>query len=334
MKNIIFYLVFLLLSGCALLNPPEVERPVALGSKDIGALIAVATIFNEDKETHASGEKSLIDWDKSKLKGNEITHDDIARIITGSEESPFSKKASWSLYSMYYLVKLTNPTQSCLYSAPCALELLKSGSSKMRDKGSQDFLETYKTDNKKFKSIYYDPEKIAPVMDNIVAGLMKMKNQEIAENSKLPDIQPIEFTYSNDEYINTAIELLNNAKFEEYNIRDGDGNKTEKYGSPTVSGRPLYTYPFVYKNTLLKQAKSCEKASTYTRIDMDTACKRAIIAGIKDWIATARDPNISKLAWKMAASQSIFRDEIMFSHWAGMARVHQKSLNETGRLSL
>ncbi|MDE9499308.1 hypothetical protein KKJ22_16140 [Xenorhabdus bovienii] len=333
MKNIIFYLGFLLLSGCALLNPPEVERPVALDSEDIGALIAVATIFNEDKETHASRGKSLIDWDKSKLKGNEITHDDIARIITGSEESPFSKKASWSLYSMYYLVKLTNPTQSCLYSAPCALELLKSGASKMRDKGSQDFLEAYKTDNKKFKSIYYDPEKIAPVMDNIVAGLMKMKNQEIAENSKLPDIQPIEFTYSNDEYVNTAIELLNNAKFEEYNIRDRDGNKTEKYGSPTVYGRPLYTYPFVYKNTLLKQAKSCEKASTYTRIDMDTACKRAIIAGIKDWIATARDPNISKLAWKMAASQSIFRDGIMFSHWAGMARVHQKSLNETGRLS-
>ncbi|REF28508.1 hypothetical protein BDD26_3428 [Xenorhabdus cabanillasii] len=334
MKNVIFCLIFLLISSCTLLNPPEIERPVALDSRDIDALIAVATIFNEDKDTHASGGKSLIDWGKVKLKGDEITRYDIANLITGNEEIPFPQKASLGLYSMYYLIKLSNLYSGCTGEASCVLRLLKSGASKMREKRNQDFLESYKADNKKFKSIYYDPEKIIPVMNNLVTGLMEMKNQEIEENSKLPDTQPIEFSYSNDEYVNAAIALLNNAKLEEYNIRDRDGNKTEKYGNPTIYGRPLFFYPYMYKNTVIKQAKSCEKVSAYTRVDIDNACKRAIIAGVKDWVETARDPNISKLAWKITASQSILRDEIMFSHWAGMARVHQKSLNETGRLSL
>ncbi|MBC8950258.1 hypothetical protein [Xenorhabdus sp. TS4] len=331
MKNVIFYLAFFFIHGCAALNPPE-SNAVTFDSKDNSALLAVATLLNDDKKGHETGKNSLIEWDKIKLKGNEITKNDIANIITGNEDSPFSKKASWSLYSMYFLIKLTNPTQSCLYSATCVLELLESGASKMRGKGIQEFLETYKTDNEKFKSIYYDPEKIIPVMNNFATGLMKIRNQEIEENSKLPDTQPIEFTYSNDEYVNAAIALLNNAKLEEYNIRDRDGNKTEKYGNPTIYSRPLFFYPYMYRNTLIKQAKSCEKVSVYAKVDINTTCKRAIIAGVKDWVKTARDPNISKLAWKMAASNSILRGEILFSHWAGMARVYQKNLNETGRL--
>ncbi|MDC9593501.1 hypothetical protein [Xenorhabdus sp. IM139775] len=336
MKNVIFCLSLLLLSGCALSKPPDAERTIALDSKAIDSLIAVATIFNEDKDTHTSGGKSLIDWDTVKLKDNKVTADDIVRIIQGQggEGTLYSQNASGLGYSMYYLITLSNPTKSCLYSAECVLKLLKHGASEMSEKRDQAFLKSYIADNKKFKYTYFDPEKIIPMMKGLADSFTEMKNREIAENATLPDTQPIEFSYSNDGYVNVAIALLNNARLEEYNIRDRDGNKTEKYGNPTIYGRPLFSYPYMYKNTLVKQAKSCEKTSVYAKADINNACKRAIIAGVKDWLATARDPDISRLAWKMAASQSIFRGEIVFSHWAGMARVHQKSLNETGRLSL
>ncbi|MBI6548584.1 hypothetical protein [Xenorhabdus lircayensis] len=335
MKNVIFYLAFLFISGCALLNPPEVERTEVLDSKDNVALLAIATIFKEDKETYDSGEKSLIDWIKVKSKNDGITTEDIANSIKGDED-PSSKKYSLLLYSMYYLIKLSNPRGTCS-SEECVLSLLESGASEMLKRGDKSFLEAYEADNKKFKFKYYEPEKIVSGMKELANALVKMKadreKQEIEENAKLPDPQLFKFKYTNDKYVNVALALINGAKLEKHNIRDRNGNKTKEYGKLTIYGRPFIVTLPTYPRSLLNQVKSCEKASAYTRVNIDDACKKAIIAGVKDWLDTAKDPNISEAAWRASARDAIIGVEIMFSHWAGMARVHQKSLSETGRIS-
>ncbi|CDL79912.1 hypothetical protein [Xenorhabdus cabanillasii] len=336
MKNVIFYLAFLFISGCAVSKPPEDTTPI-FNTRDNNALTAVATIFNEDKETYESGGKSLIEWDKVKLKSNKITKDDIVSLIIGSNEPPLDE-SSLHFYNIYYLLRDVNFIDSCERSANCVLGALESGASNVLKDGDQKFLESYRADNKKFKFKHYNPEKIKPLMHEIAIGLVKMKDdrekQEIEENSKLPDTQPFEFKYINDKYVNAALALINTAKLEKHNIRDKNGNKTKEYRKPTIYGKPFFGDLYLYPRALLKQARSCEKASAYVRANIDNACKSAIVAGVKDWIETARDPNISEVAWRAAANDAIIGDEILFSHWAGMARVHQKSLNETGRLSL
>ncbi|CDG86632.1 hypothetical protein [Xenorhabdus bovienii] len=342
MKNVIFYLAFLFISGCAVSKPPEDTIPI-FNTRDNNALTAVATIFNEDKETYESGGKSLIEWDKVKLESNKITKDDIVSLIIGSNELPLDE-SSLHFYNIYYLLRDVNLIDSCELSANCVLGALESGASSMLKDGDHKFLESYRADNKKFKFKHYDPEKIKPFMHEIATGLVKMKEdrekQENEENSKFPDTEPFKFKYTNDEYANAALKLINNAKLEDHNLRDLKGNKTKAYGKPTIYGKPFIIKLYTYPRALLNQVKECEKASAYVNTDIDNLCKRAVVTGVRDWIDTARNPSISESAWRAAASDAIIfrgalRDvDIMFSHWAGMARVYQKNLNETGRLSL
>ncbi|MDE9565836.1 hypothetical protein KKI93_17675 [Xenorhabdus bovienii] len=337
MKNIILYLGFLFISGCTVLNPPE-SNAVTFDRKDTQALQAIVTLFNEDKIGYESGKDSLVNWDKAKLKGNEVTKDNIANLIAGSKDQTSSKAkdASLALYSMYYLLRLINPTEPCS-SETCVWKLLEFGASIMMKSGDQHFLASYEADNEKFKFANYDPQRSLELANEFASELVKDKEaseqQEIEENSKLPDTQPFEFKYINDKYVNAALALINTAKLEKHNIKDKNGNKTKEYRKPTIYGKPFFGDLYLYPRALLKQARSCEKASAYVRANIDNACKSAIVAGVKDWIGTARDPNISDVAWRAAANNAIIGDSIMFSHWAGMARVHQKSLNETGRIS-
>ncbi|MBC8947230.1 hypothetical protein [Xenorhabdus indica] len=343
MKNIIFYLGFLFISGCTVLNPPK-SNAVTFDKKDTQALQSIVTLFNEDKIGHENGKDSLINWDKAKLQGNEVTKDDIANLIAGSKDqiSSKAKDASLALYSMYYLLRLTNPTEPCS-SETCVWKLLEFGASIMMKSGDQHFLASYEADNEKFKFANYDPKRSLELANEFASELVKDKEaseqQEIAENSKLPDTEPFKFKYTNDEYVNAALKLINDSKLEDHNLKDYKGNKTKDYGKPTIYGKPFIVKLFAYPRALLNQVKECEKTSAYVNANIDNFCKRAVIIGVSDWIDTARNPNISEAAWRAAASDAIiFRGplkdvDIMFSHWAGMARVYQKKLNETGRLS-
>ncbi|MDE9528076.1 hypothetical protein [Xenorhabdus bovienii] len=330
MKNIIFCLIFFAISGCTVTKVPE-KKP-EINNNALTAIVTIFTFFNEAKKHYDSEEKSILAW--SKLN-NAMTTEDVVNIINGSKE--LSEKSSVTFYSMYYLLKRANMTDDCLKEAECILRALASSGADVLQFGDLDFMAEYKADNNTFKFKHYDPEKIKPLMHDLASDLVRMqedmKKQEIEENSKLPDTQPFEFTYINDKYVNAALALINTAKLEKHNIRDKNGNKTKEYRKPTIYGKPFFGDLYLYPRALLKQARSCEKASAYVRANIDNACKSAIVAGVKDWIGTARDPNISDVAWRAAANNAIIGDSIMFSHWAGMARVHQKSLNETGRIS-
>ncbi|MGJ0637870.1 hypothetical protein [Xenorhabdus bovienii] len=335
MKSIIFCLTFLLTSGCTLRISP-IDKLAGFDAKDKRALLAVATLLNTYKR-QSLGEKSRLERDKIKPGGDEFNQYDVINFVSGNDNSPSKKDASSKLYGMYYLIRIANPDDNCSVSVECVFSAMESGASSMSTWGKQEFQRSYEEANEKFKFAHYDPEKSMLATSEIANDLVKekeaRKRREIEENSKLPDTKPFEFTQTNDKYVNAALALINDAKLERHNIRDSKGNKTQEYGNPTIYGKPFFGDLYLYPRALLNQARSCEKASAYVRANIDNACKSAIVAGVKDWIGTARDPNISDVAWRAAANNAIIGDSIIFSHWAGMARVHQKSLNETGRIS-
>jgi hypothetical protein len=334
LKSIIFCLALLLTSGCALLSPPKEKIPL-FDNNESQALKSVATLLNDDRKGYIESKNSLIDWGKNNIKNREIIKEDIIRAISGSENAR-SAVSSYVMYIMYYFLKDVALGDSCVQSASCVFSVIESSAEKSLENSDQKFLESYQADNKKFKFKQYDPEKIQPLMREFALGIVNAKKArkqlEIDENSKLPDTVPVTFKYANDKYVNAALTLINSAKLEKHNIRDSNGNKTKEYGKPTIYGKPFIGYRQLPR-VLLQQVKSCEKISAYAQVDVDSPCKRSIVSGVKDWVETAKDPNISDLAWRMAANDAIIGNEIFFSHWAGMARVHQKSINETGRPS-
>ncbi|WP_282007398.1 hypothetical protein [Escherichia coli] len=82
------------------------------------------------------------------------------------------------------------------------------------------------------------------------------------------------------------------------------------------------------RNSLALSMESCSDAGAYVG---DTALNRACIQGlarnIVEWGKTANDRSISDRAWNAAAmdgsiNYNPIKYEILFSHWAGMARVY------------
>lgn len=82
------------------------------------------------------------------------------------------------------------------------------------------------------------------------------------------------------------------------------------------------------RNSLALSMESCSDAGAYVG---DTALNRACIQGlarnIVEWGKTANDRSISDRAWNAAAmdgsiNYNPIKYEILFSYWAGMARVY------------
>lgn len=82
------------------------------------------------------------------------------------------------------------------------------------------------------------------------------------------------------------------------------------------------------KNSLSMSMESCSDVGAYVDEKViSRACVQGLAEGIIEWGKTAKDKTISDRAWNAAAVQGSInynpvKYEILFSHWAGMARVY------------
>lgn len=83
-----------------------------------------------------------------------------------------------------------------------------------------------------------------------------------------------------------------------------------------------------FRNSLDLSMKSCSDAGAYVgETALNRACVQGIARSIVEWGKTASDRTISDGAWNAAAldgsiNYNPVKYEILFSHWAGMARVY------------
>ncbi|MGI8490008.1 hypothetical protein QWJ20_15935 [Pectobacterium sp. S5] len=82
------------------------------------------------------------------------------------------------------------------------------------------------------------------------------------------------------------------------------------------------------RNSLNMSMASCSDVGAYIgEKALNRACVRGIARNIVEWGKTAKDSSISDRAWNAAAMEGSInynpiKYEILFSHWAGMARVY------------
>ena len=82
------------------------------------------------------------------------------------------------------------------------------------------------------------------------------------------------------------------------------------------------------KNSLNMSMESCSDVGAYVDEKVvSRACVQALARDIVEWGKTAKDSSISDRAWNAAAvdgsiTYNPIKWEILFSHWAGMARVY------------
>jgi hypothetical protein len=82
------------------------------------------------------------------------------------------------------------------------------------------------------------------------------------------------------------------------------------------------------KNSLNMSMESCSDVGAYVDEKVvGRACVQALARDIVEWGKTAKDSSISDRAWNAAAvdgsiTYNPIKWEILFSHWAGMARVY------------
>lgn len=83
-----------------------------------------------------------------------------------------------------------------------------------------------------------------------------------------------------------------------------------------------------FKNSLDLSLESCADIGAYTDSSgISIACVKGLAADIKEWGSVANDDSISDAAWRSAAVEGSInynpvKYQILFSHWAGMARVY------------
>ncbi|CRY83528.1 hypothetical protein [Yersinia intermedia] len=112
---------------------------------------------------------------------------------------------------------------------------------------------------------------------------------------------------------------------------DEEGNLHEG-SSYYVEGRQIFptgNFDVVdFIRSIRLTIQRCYEVGAYTDSKtVNNACIGGIADGIKEWGAAARDKSISDRAWFAGAYDGRIRhtpitDEILFSHWAGMARVY------------
>lgn len=83
-----------------------------------------------------------------------------------------------------------------------------------------------------------------------------------------------------------------------------------------------------FRNSLDLSLESCADIGAYTDSKgISIACVKGLAADIKEWGSVAKDRSISDAAWRSAAvdgsiNYNPVKYQILFSHWAGMARVY------------
>lgn len=83
-----------------------------------------------------------------------------------------------------------------------------------------------------------------------------------------------------------------------------------------------------FRNSLDLSLESCADIGAYTDSSrISIACVKGLAADIKEWGSVAKDSSISDAAWRSAAvdgsiNYNPVKYQILFSHWAGMARVY------------
>ncbi|WP_445496699.1 hypothetical protein [Photorhabdus sp. SF281] len=126
-------------------------------------------------------------------------------------------------------------------------------------------------------------------------------------------------------------EQLDHLHFTKKRSVDEYGNLATTY-TYYVEGRKIYptgNFDVIdFINGIKMTIQRCYEVGAYTDSrSVNNACVAGIAQGIKEWGATARDKSISDRAWFAGAIDGNNRyspldNEILFSHWAGMARVY------------
>ncbi|UAN57412.1 hypothetical protein [Serratia sp. JSRIV004] len=124
---------------------------------------------------------------------------------------------------------------------------------------------------------------------------------------------------------------LDQLKFTRKQSVDGSGRLTAGMGY-YLEGRKIYPTGYFDVDDFIRSIRisirGCYEVGAYTESKaVNNACVEGIAQGIKEWGAAARDKSISDRAWFYGASEGTLRhsalvEEILFSHWAGMARVY------------
>lgn len=330
MKKMIILGVTCLLFGCVSPNGATSKIP----PPNEGALIATGTIINQDRSVYNSGGESAFNWNNITLDGDNVKNisQNLVKDVISGKSNALGDHSSLSIYSFYYILSLSQIGVDCAENTSCTERVLGENSKKILNNKSPNFELKYKEDSKTFKFKHDDPTVIkGHILDLakiLVVSSENKKNKEIEENSKLPETKIFHIDPTRDEYVNKALNIINNERLEIHNTRDYQGNKSTLYGKPTINGKMIFSTPKILTWKISKSMKRCDDVSVYINRDISDRCKDNIINGIKEWVNVSRDSNISDMSWQAAASDAMIGDEISFSHWAGMARVHQKRMNE------
>lgn len=326
MQNLIVIALIVMISGCANRGVSEYHTSV-----DSNAMAAMKTLIIDDKETYTEDGKSAIDWRKMPASVVDFTDKDISELISGKAMYSNGEKIP-SLYAFYFILKESNVDLSCAVSNECVVQAMMSGAKNIVDNKNKNFIEKYNSDNAIFKFDIYNASETKYIIDNMAdkftAARKQIKDKEIANNNSLPEKKRIFIDLSNDDYVNKALNIINSEGVFLSVSRDHNGNKYNNYVTPSINEKKIYMSPKIFKWKITNTFKVCEDISVYANVNVTNSCKDGVLLGVKNWIDASKDKNISEMAWRIAAGEATAGDEILFSHWAGMARIHQKRMNE------